>query len=210
MPVLAQRKSGAQEPPSTCLKRLACRTVDAQSPPIRSIRDRQQSDVDCACLGTRHRHDRVLVGDRFGAWQLMSWARLFRRVFHVDMPHSCPRRDAGEFKTIAPLVRASSSSSRGATRPARAARPLRIKGLRTDAQCELFSRQVPGVAAGLRREPRRTRWCQTGWSRQPVSNGRRAFRRSVRLRPLRPPCAPCVPRDARRWRSAWRSRSRPC
>jgi hypothetical protein len=90
------------------------------------------------------------MGDRFGAWQLMIWPRLFRRVFQVDMPHSCLDRGAGQFKINAALVSAS-ASSRGATQPARAARLRRIMGSRTDEQYWLLARQVPRVAAGVRR-----------------------------------------------------------
>ena len=80
----------------------------------------------------------------------MRWTPHFRRVFDIEMPHSCPDRGAGEFKTIAPQARASSSST-GGTRPAVAARSRRIMGSRTDEQDELFSRQVPGGAARVRR-----------------------------------------------------------
>ncbi len=47
-------------------------------------------------------HYRVLVEVRFRASHLMSWARLLRRVFALDLEH-CPNR-GGELKTIAAIL----------------------------------------------------------------------------------------------------------
>ena len=47
-------------------------------------------------------HYRALVEVRFRASHLMSWSRLLRRVFALDLEH-CPNR-GGELKTIAAIL----------------------------------------------------------------------------------------------------------
>ena len=47
-------------------------------------------------------HYRVLVEGRFGASHLMSWARLLKRVFALDLEH-CPNC-GGELKIIAAIL----------------------------------------------------------------------------------------------------------
>lgn len=61
--------------------------------------------IDCCRAVPRTRavgHERVLAQGRFGASQLMKWARLLRRVFGIDIQH-CPNCGADELEIIAAI-----------------------------------------------------------------------------------------------------------
>jgi hypothetical protein len=95
----------SRRPAQAAFGREAATTGRSIRAPSRGLAEQLNDRFPATSLGLSSAgpgHKRVLQDGRFGATQLMCWAKLLKRVFEIDMEHCS--NSGGELKIIAVIL----------------------------------------------------------------------------------------------------------